>query len=65
MKRAFKVKQKTCFLVSEVLSFKHKKQTSKNVADKTFKVKHSPLFVFKKFLFKVKASELQHSLNIF
>ena len=37
MKRAFKVKEKTFFLVSQVLSFRHKKQTSKNVAETTFK----------------------------
>ena len=36
-KRAFEVKQKTFFLVSQVLSFTHTKQTSKNVADTTFK----------------------------
>ena len=37
-KRAFEVKQKTIFLVSQVLSFRHKKQTSKKVADTTFKL---------------------------
>ena len=36
MKRAFEVKQKTFFLVSQVPSFKHTKQTSKNVADTAF-----------------------------
>ena len=36
-KRAFEVKQKTFVLTSQVLSFRHKKQTSKNVADTTFK----------------------------
>ena len=35
-KRAFAVKWKTFFLVSQVLSFKHAKQTAKNVADTTF-----------------------------
>ena len=34
--RAFEVKWKTFFLVSQVLSFRLKKQTSKNVADTTF-----------------------------
>ena len=33
MKRAFKVKQKTFFLVSQLLSFRHTKETSKNVAE--------------------------------
>ena len=37
MKRAFRVKLKTFYLVSQVLSFRHTKQTSKNVADTTFK----------------------------
>ena len=37
-KRVFEVKQKTFFLVSQVLSFRHTKQTSKNVADTTFKL---------------------------
>ena len=37
MKRAFEVKQKTFFQVSQVLSFRLEKQTSKNVADTTFK----------------------------
>ena len=39
MKRAFEKKQKTFFLVSKALSFRHtsKKQTSKNVVDTTFK----------------------------
>ena len=36
MKRAFEVKQKTFFLVSQVLSFRLKKQTRKNVDDATF-----------------------------
>ena len=35
-KRAFEVKSKTFFFVSKVLSFRHAKQTSKNVADTTF-----------------------------
>ena len=38
MKTAFEAKQKTFFLVSNVLSFRHTKQTSKNAADTTFKV---------------------------
>ena len=33
------MKQKTFFLVSQVLSFRHTKQTSKNVVDTTFKVR--------------------------
>ena len=33
----FEVKQKTFFLVSQVLSFRYTKQTSKNVAGTTFK----------------------------
>ena len=37
-KRVFEVKQKTFFLVSQVLSFRHTKQTSKNVVDTTFKL---------------------------
>ena len=37
MKRAFEVKLKTFFLVLQVLLFRHTKQTSKNVADTTFK----------------------------
>ena len=36
-RRAFKVKQKAFFLVSQVLSFRHKKRTSTNVVDTTFK----------------------------
>ena len=36
-KRAFEVKQKTFFLVSKMLSFRYTKQSSKNVADTTFK----------------------------
>ena len=36
-KRAFKVKQKTIFLASQVLSFRRAKQTTKNIAVKTFK----------------------------
>ena len=36
-KRAFEVKKKTFFLVSLVISFRHTNQTSKNVADTTFK----------------------------
>ena len=36
-KRAFKVKLKTFLLVSQVPSFRHTKQTSKNVAGTTFK----------------------------
>ena len=36
-KRAFKVKWKTLFQVSQVLFFKPEKQTSKNVADTAFK----------------------------
>ena len=36
MTRAFEVKQKTFFQVSQVLSFGFEKQTSKNVADTTF-----------------------------
>ena len=37
MKRAFEVKEKTYFLVSQVLSVRHTNQISKNVADTTFK----------------------------
>ena len=36
--RAFEVKWKTFFLVSQVLSFMYTKQTSKNVADTTLKL---------------------------
>ena len=36
MKRAFEVKQKIFFFVSQVASFRLTKQTSKNVADTTF-----------------------------
>ena len=36
-KRAFKVKQKTFSLVSQVLSFRNIKQTNKNVADTPLK----------------------------
>ena len=36
-KRALGVKYKTFFLVSQVLSFRRKKQTRDNVADKAFK----------------------------
>ena len=39
-KIAFKVKQKIFFLVLQVLSFRLKKQTSKNVADTNFKQAH-------------------------
>ena len=37
MKRAFEVEQKIFFFVSQVASFRLTKQTSKNVADTTFK----------------------------
>ena len=37
MERGFEVKQRTFFLVSELLSFRYTKQTSKNVAATTFK----------------------------
>ena len=37
MKKAFEVKQKTFFLVTRVLSFRYTRQTSKIVADTTFK----------------------------
>ena len=37
MKRAFKVKLKTFFLVSQVPAFRHTNKTSKNVADTTSK----------------------------
>ena len=37
MKRAFEVKQKTFFLTSKVLFFRHTKHTGKNVADTIFK----------------------------
>ena len=37
MERALEVKRKTFFLVSQVLSFTRKEQTSKNVAGTTFK----------------------------
>ena len=37
MKRAFEVKSKTFLLVLQVLSRRHAKQTSKNVANTTFK----------------------------
>ena len=36
MERAFEVKQKTFFQVSQLLSLRLEKQTSKNVADTTF-----------------------------
>ena len=45
MKRAFEVKQ-TFFLVSQVLSFRHTKQTSKNVADTTFNNEDVSLGIF-------------------
>ena len=35
--KSFQSEIKTCFLVSQVLSFRRKKQTSENVADTTFK----------------------------
>ena len=38
-KKAFPKKQKTFFLVSQVLSFRLKKQTCKNAADTTFNQK--------------------------
>ena len=37
MKRTFEVKQKTFFFISQVFSSRLKKQTSKNVAETTFK----------------------------
>ena len=37
MKGALEVKDKTFSLVSQVLSFRNTKQTSKNVADRSFK----------------------------
>ena len=38
-KRAFEVKKKTFFFVSKVLSFRHAKQTSKDVADTILGIK--------------------------
>ena len=43
-KRAFEVEQKTFFQVPQVLSFRIKKQTSKNVADTTFKIARKTIF---------------------
>ena len=40
-KRAFEMKQKTFFFVSRVLSFRHTKQTNKNIVDTTFNQKSS------------------------
>ena len=37
-KRVFEVKQKTSFLVSQMLSLRHNNQISKNVANTTFKL---------------------------
>ena len=45
-KRAFQVKLKTFFLVSRVLSFRHTKQISKNVADTTFKCSTNMILQF-------------------
>ena len=42
MRRAFEVKQNK-LSVSQVLSFRHKKQTSKNVTDTTFKILENQL----------------------
>ena len=39
MRKAFKMKQKPCFLVSQVPSLRLTKQTSKNVIDTNFKCK--------------------------
>ena len=36
--KSFRSQIKTCFLFSQVLSFRHRKQTSKNVVDTTFKI---------------------------
>ena len=38
MRRAFEVKRKTFFQVSQVLSFRLAKQTTKNVWDTTFNI---------------------------
>ena len=43
-KKAFKIKQKTFFLVSQVLSFTHTKQTNKNVADTILKWFHDKIY---------------------
>ena len=43
MRRAFEVKQKTFLDVSQVHSFRHKKETSKNVTDTTFKILENQL----------------------
>ena len=40
MKRVLEVKQKGFFLVLQVLSFRLKKRTRKNVADTTFNIKN-------------------------
>ena len=45
-KRALETKQKTFFLVSQVLYFRLKKQTSKNVADTVFNDQPWSLFFF-------------------
>ena len=37
-RRAFEMKQKAFFLVSQVLSFRHTKQTTKNVVDTSSKI---------------------------
>ena len=39
--KSFRSEIKTFLLVSQVLSFRHKKQTSKNVADTTFNIEKS------------------------
>ena len=46
MKGAFEAKWKTFFKVSQLLSFRLEKQTSKNVADTTFKTWFLLLYLF-------------------
>ena len=47
MKRALEEKQKTFFLVSKAFSFKNTKETSKNVAETTFK-HHKEIIIWQK-----------------
>ena len=56
------MKQKTFFLFSQVLSFRHKKQTCKNVADSTFNTYLKQKVVNSFFLNPVQENDIANNL---
>ena len=63
-KTAFEVKQETFFFVWQVLSFRLQKQTSKNIADKTFKAVPSWFSVLRKIQKKQKRDVIYFGSNL-